>query len=131
MIWQLGNMPLRRIGTGAGVQFPWPSAAWRAAPWVDTKAQFGMLMRRQLPHCIEGPAPASAAHGPGVLPATLITASGTAWWFTGSSAAAGVFGTIHQPCTNLAHPGQALLYDLRGDASLSEMWPLCGRTEEE
>lgn len=131
------NLTLRRIGTNAGALFPWFSAERRAALWADTRAHLAALMRLRLPPYVEGSALASAVHGLGLLLMTLMAASGTAWWFTEPSAAAGVFENVHKLFANLAwvyliaHAGLAVLHHLRGEASLSEMWSLRGRTEGE
>ncbi len=131
------NLLARRVGTDAGALFPWFSAERRAALWADSRAQLGALTRLRLPDYVEGSALSSAVHGLGLLLMTLMAASGTASWFTEPSADAGVFENVHKLFANLvwvyliAHAGLAVLHHLRGEASLSEMWSLRGRTDGE
>lgn len=126
------NLMLRRLGTAHGALFPWFSAARRAALWADTRAHLAALTRLRLPHYVEDSALASAVHGLGLLLMTLMAGTGTLWWFTAPSAAAGTFETVHKLFANLAwayligHAGLAVIHHLRGDAALSEMWSLRG-----
>lgn len=134
------NTIFRKRGTPIGELFPWFSKTGRAAFWADRRVFLNAIRQRKVPPVTE-PAPiASAVHGLGLLLITLMTVTGSYYYFfsTGVRNEDGLAGfamNIHHLAANLVwayligHAGFAVLHHFAGDMSLRTMWSLKGDTK--
>lgn len=128
----------RRVGTSAGLLFPWFSGSRLRALWEDTKAHLKSLIRFRLPPYDEHAPLAGAVHGLGLLLVTAMATTGTIYYFinAGNPDAGGLVGVVmfvHKTLANLvwayliAHAGLAVIHHFSQNMNLKEMWSLRSR----
>jgi len=118
---------VRRGETSLGRLLPWFSPRRLGDLWRDLTSQLRLIARLQVPDDEDG-AFASAVHGLGLLVATLMTASGTIYFFLEGSAAGRPYLSVHKLSANLmwaylvGHAGIAVLHHLLGSDIFSRMF---------
>lgn len=128
-------LTVRRVGTAAGLLFPWFSPRKLRALWEDTMTHLRALIRFRLPPYEEHGPLASAVHGLGLLLITAMALTGTLYYLVnaGNPDAGGFVGVlmfIHLGLANLVwayligHATLAVVHHFSDNLSLAEMWSL-------